>query len=463
MVPLAWFLPASWHHVIQTVQAVPTKTSSHFRWVIIALAFFITIVNYLDRSAIAYAIGPIKQEFGLNDADFGFIAAAFGIGYMFMTVGGGILVDHWGARKVWSGAAALWSTVTAFLGIASGFWVLFFFRTLLGLAEGPHFPSLSRVVTDWLPMSERGRATAFGLAAVPLSSVIGAPLITHLIVFMGWKVMFFILGSLGFTWAIAWYLIYRDYPENCNRVSAEELKHIREGQPVTTGRSDDEMRQQQLSSGKTTWKFMLLNPALLANNMAFFAFGYLLFFALTWLPGFLESTYDLRLKEVGMFLVAPWLTAAVLLPLAGCISDWLWKRTGSTRIARSHLIWTCQLASAACFIPVVLIHSLPVALTFISLGIGLGLMPNAAFYAINSDLARDRAATSLGIMDCFFAASGILAPALTGVLANATGNFNAAIALLICFTLLSVVAILVFQHPDRFVGENGELITPSGG
>jgi nitrate/nitrite transporter NarK len=175
----------------------------------------------------------------------------------------------------------------------------------------------------------------------------------------------------------------------------------------------------------------------------------LLFFAMTWLPGYLESTYGLGLKQVGVFLIAPWLTAAILLAVAGFLSDYLWKKTGSIRKSRSHMIWICQLLSGICFLPVIFIHSLPVAITFISLGVGIGLMPNAAFYALNSDLAQDRAATSLGIMDFFFAASGILAPALTGMLATATGNFGAALGLLVFFTLTSVAGVFFFQHPDQ--------------
>lgn len=420
-----------------------------FRWLVIGLAFFITIVNYLDRSALAYAIGPIKAEFGLNDADFGFIASAFGIGYMVMTVGGGILVDHWGARKIWPLAAFLWSTVTALLGISTGFWMLFFFRTMLGIAEGPNFPALSRVVTDWLPMSERARATAFGLVAVPLASVIGAPLISHLIIHLSWKIMFLILGSLGIAWSFIWFWLFRDYPENCQFVSTAELDIIREGTTKRRNCSDNELRKHDLSNGKTTWKFMLLNPALMANNYAFFAFGYLLFFALTWLPEYLELTYGVKLKEIGYFLIAPWLTAAVLLMVAGYVSDWIWLKTGSMRKSRTHIIWICQLASAISFIAVIYTHSLSWTLILLSAGIGLGLMPNAAFYALNSDLARDRAATSLGIMDCFFAAAGILAPALTGLLANATGNFNAAIGLLVLFSVTSAAGIFLFQHPDK--------------
>jgi len=433
---------------IQQSTAV-SKAGSNYRWVVVLLAFVITIINYLDRSAISYAIGPLKQEFGINDAQFGFIAAAFGIGYMVMTVGGGILVDRHGARSMWALAAVVWSGMTALMGAASSFWMLFSFRTLLGIAEGPSFPALTRSIADWLPMSERARSTALGLAAVPFASVIGAPLISHMIVNLGWKVMFVILGSLGLAWAVVWLWLFSDYPENSPHVSEQELKHIREGMEVDRNRSVEERRHDMHASGKTTWKYMLFNPALMSNNYAFFAFGYLLFFSMTWLPGYLESTYQVQLKQVGIFLIAPWLTAGILLIFAGYLSDWLWLKTGSARVARSHLIWICQLASGLCFLPVVFIHSLPAALFFISLGVGLGMMPNAVFYALNCDLASDRAATSLGIMDCFFAAAGIAAPALTGMLAQATGNFNAAILLLVGFTLTSVVGILLFQHPDK--------------
>src|SRR5262249_34585033 len=148
----------------------------------------------------------------LNDADFGFVAAAFGIGYMVMTVGGGLLVDRWGSHRVWALAALLWSSCTAAMGLASTFQILFALRTVLGITEGPHFPALTRVVADWLPDSERARATAIGLAAVPFASVLGAPLLSHLIANLGWKSMFLVLGVAGVLWAVLWAIVYRDYP-----------------------------------------------------------------------------------------------------------------------------------------------------------------------------------------------------------------------------------------------------------
>ena len=425
---------------------------TNYRWTVIALCFVIIVINYMDRSAIAYAIEPIKKEFHLNNSDYGAIASAFGIGYTIMTLGGGIIVDLWGARKVWTGAAVAWSACTALLAMCSGFGHLFFLRVMLGITEGPCFPAMTRAITDWLPATERARASAISLAAVPLASVIGGPLISHLIFNLGWKVMFVILGSLGIVWAVVWWFMFRDYPQNSNKVSEAELHHIMEGQPHAHG-SDDDLRRHHLAAGKTTWKFILLNKSLMANNYSFFSFGYLLFFAVSWLPGFLEQTYHLKVKEVGLLVVAPWLTAAFFVLGAGFLSDAIYKKTNSLRKSRTHLIWVSQVLSAFSLIAVTFSHELPLVILFMSLGIAFGLAPNAAFYAINSDLAKDRAATSLGLMDCFLAAAGVLAPLLTGWMSQATGNFNSALWLMAGFTLTSSVCVFFLQHPDRDVAE----------
>ncbi len=415
---------------------------TRYRWFIVGVSFFAIIINYLDRSALSYAITPLKETYGFTNIDFGIIAAAFGVGYLIMTVVGGILVDHYGARKVWSCSSIFWSVACALLALSTGFWWFFIFRLLLGVAEGPNFPALTRVDTDWLPISERVRALAIGLAAVPFASVLGAPLITQLVATVGWRWMFAILGFIGIIWAVIWYIIYRDDPRQCPQVSEKELRHILHDFDSNTH------TEHSLENQKTSWRFMLFHRELLVNNYAFFAFGYLLFFAITWLPGYLQQMYGVNVKQVGWFLVAPWLLATLLLLLGGVLSDYLWNKTRNLRIARSHIIWVCQVISAICFIPVIFHPSLSVALICISLGMGFGIMPNAAFYAINADLARDKAATSLGIMDCAFALAGILAPLFTGILSTWTGNFAAAFLLLILLTFSSALAIILFQKMD---------------
>ena len=392
---------------------------------------------------------PIKQEFGVDDSAFGFIAGAFGMGYIVSTFVGGILVDKFGPRKVWAFAAMLWSTVTACLGLAHSMPPLIAMRVSLGLSEGPHFPSLTRVVSDWLPPAERARATALGLAAVPFSSVIGSPLISQLIIHLGWRVMFAVLGSLGIVWSFVWLFFFSNFPEKSRFVSDSELQHIRSGKGDRN--QTDNLLRVAAADGKkqTSWKDLLTNPTLLVNYYAFFAFGYTLYFSINWLPGYFEKAHHLKLDTVGMNLIYPWLTATVLLAAGGLISDVIWKKTGSIRKARSHVIWICQLLSALSFIPLLFNPDLTMSLISMSLGVGLGLMPNACFYAINCDLAKDKAGTSQGLMTCASANSSIAAPILTGWLVTATGNFSAAFGLLIFFSLTSVLAVIFLHQPDR--------------
>ena len=388
---------------------------------IIFLCFLGILIDYFDRSALAYAITPLQQAFHLNNIDFGLIGSAFGVGYFFTTPLGGLLVDKWGARKIWGGTALLWSFACGLISIATGFWTLFVCRSLLGISEAPVFPALMRVAVDWLPVKKRARFLSMGLAAVPFASVIGASLISVLILHVGWRWMFLILGALGLSWSILWYVLFRDIPV---KPIIEPKTHL-----------------------KTSWQFLLFNPALLANNIAFFTFGYVLFFALVWLPGYYEQVYHIKLHNIPLFVTLPWLLGTLFVIAGGILSDWVWKKTHSIRAARSHQIWICQLLSAGCFIPVIIWgHSLMISLIFISLGIGIGLMPNAAFYALNGDLTPDKAGTSLGIMDAFFALAGIISPVLTGLLSHLTGNFNAAFLLLILLSVISALGVFLFQH-----------------
>ena len=170
---------------------------SHFRWYVILLLFAINIVNYIDRSAIAFAAHQIQREFALSDARIGLIFGAFGIGYACTTFLGGFLADRYGARITFAMAALLWSLSIGWAGLATGFLMLYAARMALGLAEGPSFPTHARIVERWLPPQERATALAGALAAIPLALALGGPTAAYLIDAAGWRVMFFVLAGLG--------------------------------------------------------------------------------------------------------------------------------------------------------------------------------------------------------------------------------------------------------------------------
>lgn len=418
--------------------ALPPRTK--YRWLIAGLIFFITLVNFVDRSAISFVIDPLKQEFGITDTQFGLILSAFGLGYVLLTVVGGWLVDVWGARLIWPLAAVGWSICVACLGFAGGFWGFVGIRFLLGVTEGPHFPAMTRSISNWLSPSERARALSLGLVAIPLSSVIGAPITSYLVADYGWRAMFFIIGSVGIIWAIVWYYLFRDNPKDSRFVNKAEREYI--SPPLTS-------KEKRQKKEPIQWRFILKHPVLIANNIAYFAFGYMLFFATLWLPGYFLKQYGLNLKAVGWYLTIPWLAGAVFLKLGGILSDYLFKKTGKNRLARSHLIWVSQLLAALSFVVVSFTDTLGLSILFLSLGLGFGLMPQSAFFSINIDVAKERAGSAQGITSGCLSLAGIIAPTLTGWLIDITGNFQGAFLLLAGLSGISVITVILFHHPDK--------------
>ena len=433
----------------------PSRSSAdatRYRWVVIALLFAIVVINYIDRAAISYAIDPISKELSLTDSQKGLILGAFGVGYMFTTFVGGILTDRFGPRLILTVAVILWAATSALTAVASSFFLLLALRALLGLSEGPMFPGLTGAVAHWLSPRERARALGFSLAAVPFALAIGGPLVSGILSFTDWRTLYWILGAASLVWFPLWYLLFRNRPEASSRVNKAELAHIRHkpvDQVEDSRGTGDVVPAQSDNATETTWKRLFTNRTLLANYWAFFVFGYFLFFFMTWLPGFLEQKFSIAVGSVGWFSFVPWAVAGVVLLLLGNVSDRLLEKTHSLRISRSWLIIVTQLIAAVVILPVAFTSSLWIALTLISVALAASMGANSVYYAINVDIAPDRSATSLGLMDFFFAVAGFAAPAITGWVVGSSGSFARAFIILAALAGSSVVLTFLFHRPDR--------------
>ncbi len=419
---------------------------SKFRWVIIGLLFFITIVNYIDRAAISYAIDDIAKLFHLDDNHIGLILGSFGIGYAITTLVGGITVDRYGARLTMLIAVVCWSISLSLTGAAIGFVMVFASRLLLGLAEGPNFPAMTRAVGDWLPSHERAKSLSYSLMAVPIALAIGGPIVSQLIVHINWRGMFFVLALIAIAWIPLWWVFFRNFPQQSKHVDENELNYIHEHQ-VTIHNTADITQSRKHIPG--LWRYLLTNKTLLANYWAFFVFGYYLFFFMSWLPTYLIQAYHFDITKIGLFTILPWSLAAIMMWAVGHISDSIYKKSTNLRLSRSYPIWISQLLAAFSVIPITLTHNPYAALVFISLAVGFSMSANATYYAVNIDVAKQRAGTALGVMDACFAISGFVAPTITGWLITLTGHFTAAFVLLTLLALSSVIVILLFHRPDE--------------
>ncbi|NIZ14442.1 MFS transporter [Phaeobacter sp. HF9A] len=435
---------------LPTAQSGATMT--HYRWVMVALLFAIVVINYIDRAAISYAIDPIAKDLSLTSSQKGLILGAFGVGYMFTTFIGGVLTDRFGPRIILTVAVILWAVSSALTAVGSSFFLLLALRAFLGLSEGPMFPGLTGAVAHWLSPKERARALGFSLAAVPLALAIGGPIVSGILSFTDWRSLYWILGAASLVWFPLWFWMFRNRPEDSTHVNQAELAHIRqqEGEDIDAARGEGNVVPARSDNAtETTWKRLFTNRTLLSNYWAFFVFGYFLFFFMTWLPGFLEQKFSVPVASAGWFSFVPWAVAGVVLLVLGNLSDRMLEKTHSLRIARSWFIIITQLIAAVVILPAAFTSTLWVALALITVSLAASMGANAVYYAVNVDIAPDRSATALGLMNFFFAISGFAAPVITGWVVGNSGSFTRAFFILAALAGSSVVLTFLFHRPDR--------------
>jgi len=408
-----------------------------YRWVIVAFVAFITLINYLDRSAVGYAQEPITKALHINNAGWGLIGSAFSIGYLVLAFVGGPIVDRFGVKRVWSSAATVWSVVTILTAAAGSFVGLFFIRVLLGVSEGPAFPAVTRAMSRWLPGQERGKALGWivGLG-VPFSLMIGGPIVTALLVGVGWQGTFVILGAIGLLWVILWTLVFKDLPRQHKRVNEAEVSYIEAGQI---------REEKEVHLRKTEWGRIFKNANLWWSAFGYFAWGFMFWAFMFWLPGILGQQYHLNLAAVGVFSILPWAAGTVGALVGGYLVDIFYKKKAGIR-ARFITMGVAILLAGASLIPIIAAPSLGTAITFISLGIGFGMMTGPLWWVVSIDAAPEQPGAAAGFVDAAFALSGIVAPSVMGFVSQATGSFSSGFVIMIILALISGVGLLLFTR-----------------
>ena len=372
---------------------------------ILLMILFVTVINFLDISALSYTIVPIEEAFHLTDAHIGYISAGFGVGYLLTITFSGFLVDRFGSIKVWAISALLWSLITMATSLARDFSSFLILRILLGAVESAHFPSLVRTIADWLEPASRGRSFAIALLGIPISFIIGGPFLTSLIRIYTWKGMYVILGIFGLIWSVSWIFIFWD--KKNPHLSASPF-------PPTMNRP-------------TLLRIFSQSPTFLSLCALNFTFAYLLFFAINWFPYYLQKIYSVEPGDAGFLGIIPWLSAALFLIAGGIASDFLLKKTRSLRIARSYQSILGFFLAAICFLLLGFSQELGFSIFLFSLALGAIFLFQTPLFVINIDLFPRHCSFAIGVTILFASLALILSPAITGKLVSITGDFQWAI------------------------------------
>ncbi len=209
--------------------------ATNFRWIICALLFFSTTVNYMDRQVISYLkeffCTPAEQGgFGWSNTDFANLTSAFTAFYASMTVLAGWVIDKIGTKLGLALSLIIWSIfgiANAFVGSLVMAHVLV--RSAFGIGEAGNFPASIKTVAEWFPKRERALATGIFNSGANVGAMISALFVPWCLIHFGdqqgWKMAFILTGAIGFLWLIFWFWLY-DPPSKIKRLSKTEFDYI---------------------------------------------------------------------------------------------------------------------------------------------------------------------------------------------------------------------------------------------
>jgi MFS transporter, ACS family, glucarate transporter len=369
---------------------------------VLAFAFLLAVVTYLDRICIAAAAPAIMADLQLTVLQMSVVFSAFTLAYSLFEVPSGWLGDVKGPRRVLTRIVLWWSAFTMLTGAARGFQSLVAIRFLFGAGEAGAFPNIARSFSRWFPAGERGRANGVMFLGSRVGGMLSAPIALLLIARWGWRASFVVFGLLGVVWSAAWHTWYRDRPEDHPAVNGSELALIQDG--VARGSSDE----------ATPWRALLRSRNLYAICGMYFAFGYGLYFYFTWLPTYLITVLHFSVLSGGLFAALPFLLAGAADMTGGWLTDRL-SRARGLRVGRCYLGFAAFLTCAA----LVFASTLPVpavakavllALALASADLALG-----ACWAVPIDIAPDHAGVVTGCMNTLGNLGGLVGPLVVGI------------------------------------------------
>jgi MFS transporter, ACS family, D-galactonate transporter len=350
---------------------------------------------YLHRGTLSVAAPFLMKELDLGPATMGILLSAFFWSYSLMQIPAGWVVDRFGVKAGYAAGFALWSAAAVGTGLVGGLVGLIVARMVLGVGQAVAFPASARAVSNWFDKKERGTVTAIYLSSVRLGQAAVVAAGAFLLPLYGWRIFFVMMGLAGLVWLLHWMLT-----------------------PPPSGGS---VEQSRMSGAQVLAMFR--QRTVLGVALGFFAYDYIWFLFLTWMPGYLSLERNFTPYEMGIYSSLPFLGMTVVIMLAGITSDWLIRRGYHEIRVRKGFIATGFLISLS-IIPVGLVESnmLAVALLTASLW-GLGLIAPNTWTLTQAVCERRVVGTASGIQNFGGNLSGVVAPALTGFIVQWTGSF----------------------------------------
>lgn len=408
------------------------------RYTVIVLFALSTVLCYIDRVNISIAIIPLAHAKGYSEAERGLVLSSFFWGYLWFQLPGGLFADRFGGKRVLGAGVALWSIATFLTPIATAsFGLLLLMRGALGAGEAVNFPAIHSIAARWTPATERARAISLHLSGTALGTIIALLASPPIIIAFGWEAVFYISGLIGLLWLALWWWKAADWPERARGVSAAELAEIREG------------RSEVGAAEAIPWGKICREPAVWAIVTAHLCNNFGFYLLLLWLPSYLDHTFHVPLKDLGVMAVVPYLVAFVTGNCSGWLADGLQRRGMRMTAVRKTLVTISFGLGAAAVCAMPFVHSAIEAVILATVSIGGTAIGTGGWGVNHLDVAPRYAGILMGISNTFATLPGIIGVAATGFIVQATGSYSGAFYLAAAVYLVGLVAFDVWGSGER--------------
>ena len=376
------------------------------RWWLLALLFTAMLISYVHRGAFSVAAPFMAAELHLSKAEIGLILSAFFWVYAFMQIPAGWVVDRYGTKRAYSIGFLFWSISAALEGAGRGVLSLVCVRVAVGAGQAISFPASARAVANSFKERERGTVTGIYLTGVrfgtALVNAVGALFLAR----YSWRLFFLIIGLAPLVWLLPWNRFLEKW----------------ETAPVATA------RQNEMAAPPFLQTLMLLRQrTVLGIFLGFFAYDYVWFVFITWLPEYLFER-KFSTQELAVYSSVPYLPMSAIIILAGMLSDWLVRRGFQEKRTRQMFI-IAGLAIGCLIVPAGLVTNKMVAVWLLTISLcGLGICSPNTWTLTQAVCEKKIVGSVSGIQNFGGNIGGIIAPALTGFIAHITHSFAPAFA-----------------------------------
>ncbi|MCK8784027.1 MFS transporter [Roseomonas sp. NAR14] len=412
-------------------------------------------VAYLDRVNVGFAALQMNADLGLSAAAYGFGAGIFFIAYFFFEVPSNLLLERFGAR-VWiarimftwgllSGAMAFIPAIARGTGLSNEA-VFYTIRVLLGAAEAGFFPGIIFYLTLWFPSAYRARMVGYFMAAIPLSTVIGAPVSGLLLGlhgawgFNGWQWMFVLEAIPALILSVCVLLYLTDQPAQAAWLDPAARDWL-------ATRLAQERRQREAARHFGVVE-ALLNPRVLAIGLIYFGAVSTNYGLSFFLPTIVKD-FGLTNAQTGFVTALPYLVGTIGMVWWGRQSD----RTGERKlhVALPLLIAAAGIAASTAFTdPGAKMLALSIA------GFGIFACLPVIWTLPTAFLAGPAAAGGIAAINSIGNLAGFAGPYAMGWIKDRTGSFDLGLLCLAAAGLVGMAIVLLLRHDAHLERAPGE-------